>query len=361
MPEQPVRAKLVDVAHAAGVSKATVSKVLNGRQDLSVRPETRRRVHEAAEALGYRPHSGARALAGASTHALALLVPALANPTYVTIARGAYQRARELGYLSLLAEDFDGQEADESFHDLVQEGRVDGLLIASARPGHPLLDALSRSAVPHVFLNRSVEGSGRNVTMDVARSSVMALDHLHGLGHRVVGHIAGPHGITPSEVRKEAFLRHADVLGLEAAPVAAGDFTEDGGGSAARELLRPADGRGPVTALYTSSLAQAIGAMAAIRELGLRIPQDISVVGNDDLPVAGHLHPPLTTVAMPLYELGTAAVDALVGGIEGRAVGDVVVPTEPGLVLRASTARPAGAEAGTGAETRTGAGTGGTP
>jgi DNA-binding LacI/PurR family transcriptional regulator len=338
--EQPVRARLVDVANAAGVSKATVSKVLNGRQDLSVRPETRKRVHEAAEALGYRPHSGARALAGASTHALALLVPALANPTYVTIARGAYQRARELGYLSLLAEDFDGQEADETFNDLVQEGRVDGLLIASARPGHPLLEALRRSPVPHVFLNRSVEGSGRNVTMDVARSSVTALDHLHGLGHQVVGHIAGPPGITPSEVRKEAFLRHAGALGLRAAPVAHGDFTEDGGGSAARELLR-GDGHPPVTAVYTSSLAQAIGAMAAIRDLGLRIPEDVSVIGNDDLPVAAHLHPPLTTVAMPLYELGTAAVDALVATIEGRPVGDVVVPTEPGLMLRHSTAGPA--------------------
>ncbi|KUO15569.1 LacI family DNA-binding transcriptional regulator [Streptomyces dysideae] len=342
MPEQPVRARLVDVAERAGVSKATVSKVLNGRQDLSVRPETRRRVHEAAEALGYRPHSGARALAGASTHALALLVPALNNPTYVTIARGAYQRARELGYLSLLAEDFDGQEADESFNDLVQEGRVDGLLIASARPSHPLLDALSRSPVPHVFLNRSVEGSGRNVTMDVARSSVTALDHLHSLGHRAVGHIAGPPGITPSEVRKEAFLRHAEELGLSAAPVASGDFTEDGGVACALELLRPADGgtRPPVTALYTSSLAQAIGAMAAVRHLGLRIPEDVSVVGNDDLPVVAHLSPPLTTVAMPLYELGAAAVEALVAAIQGAPLGDVVVPTEPCLMLRRSTARP---------------------
>ncbi|UXY23490.1 LacI family transcriptional regulator [Streptomyces cynarae] len=341
MAQQTIRARLVDVAQAAGVSKATVSKVLNGRQDLSVRPETRRRVHEAAEALGYRPHSGARALAGASTHALALLVPALTNPTYVTIARGAYQRARELGYLSLLAEDFDGQEADESFNDLVQEGRVDGLLIASARPGHPLLDALRRSPVPHVFLNRSVEGSGRNVTMDVARSSVTALDHLYDLGHRAVGHIAGPPGIAPSDTRKQAFLRHAEELSVAAA-VASGDFTEDGGVSAALELLRPADGgtHPPVTALYTSSLAQAIGAMGAIRSLGLRIPEDISVVGNDDLPVAGHLHPPLTTVAMPLYELGTAAVDALVAAIQGSPSGDVVVPTEPHLVLRGSTARP---------------------
>jgi LacI family transcriptional regulator len=334
----------VDVAERAGVSKATVSKVLNGRQDLSVRPETRRRVHEAAEALGYRPHSGARALAGASTHALALLVPSLANPTYVTISRGAYQRARELGYMSLLAEDFDGQEADGSFNDLVQEGRVDGLLIASARPGHPLLDTLDRSPVPHVFLNRSVEGSDRNVTMDVARSSVTALDHLHSLGHRAVGHVAGPPGITPGEVRKEAFLRHAGKLGLSAAPVASGDFTEDGGVSATLELLRSAEAgaRPPVTALYTSSLAQAIGAMAAIRGLGLRIPEDISVIGNDDLPVAAHLNPPLTTVAMPLYELGTAAVDALVAAIEGAPPGDVLVPTEPRLMLRGSTARPTG-------------------
>ncbi|MDX2828305.1 substrate-binding domain-containing protein [Streptomyces ipomoeae] len=203
---------------------------------------------------------------------------------------------------------------------------------------------MSRSPVPHVFLNRSVGGSGRNVTMDVARSSVTALDHLHGLGHRAVGHIAGPPGITPSEVRKEAFLRRARELGLDAAPVASGDFTEDGGGSAARELLRTADGSAhpPVTALYTSSLAQAIGAMAAIRELGLRIPEDVSVVGNDDLPVVAHLHPPLTTVAMPLYELGTAAVDSLVATIQGAPMGDVVVPTEPRLVLRGSTAGPAG-------------------
>jgi len=342
VPEQPKRTRLVDVAQEAGVSKATVSKVLNGRPDLSVRPETRRRIHEVAAALGYRPHSGARALAGASTGAMTLLVPALGNPTYVTIARGAYSRARELGYLSLLAEDFDGQEADESFNDLVQHGRVDGLLIASARPGHPLLKALTDNPVPHIFLNRAVKGSGRNVTMDVARSSIAALDHLHGLGHRKVGHIAGPPGISPSDARAEAFVRHAAELGLSAFPVASGEFAEDGGASAALQLLGPGAGDPPITALYTSSLAQAIGAMRAIRELGLRIPEDISLIGNDDLPVAAYLSPPLTTVAMPLYELGAAAVDALVATIHGQPPGDVVVPTEPRLVLRDSTAPPAG-------------------
>lgn len=336
--EQPKRAKLADVAEAAGVSKATVSKVLNARSDLSVRPETRRRIHEIAESLGYRPHLAARALAGAGTHALALLVPALANPTYITIARGAYQRARELDYLSLLAEDFDGQEADESFNDLVSAGRVDGLLIASARPDHPLLESLSRSPVPHVFVNRAVEGSGRNVTMDVARSSHAALDHLASLGHLAVGHIAGPGGIVPSQAREDAFVKRAAALGLTAAPIARGDFTEAGGEAAALEILgTPAS---PVTALYTSSLAQAIGAMQAVRSLGLRIPEDISVVGNDDHPVAAYLSPPLTTVAMPLYELGVTAVETLIATINGNPSGDVVVPTEPRLVLRGSTAPP---------------------
>ncbi|MGH1553525.1 LacI family DNA-binding transcriptional regulator [Streptomyces sp. L7] len=242
---------------------------------------------------------------------------------------------------SLLAEDFDGQEADDTFNDLVKEGRVDGLLIASARPNHSLLETLSRNPVPHVFLNRAVKGSGRNVTMDVARSSVTALDHLHGLGHRVIGHIAGPSGITPSEDRRDAFLRHSAALGLASATGRLRRLHR--GGRRGVRPRTPHPRRGPAPghrALYTSSLAQAIGAMRAIHERGLRIPEDISLVGNDDLPVAGYLTPPLTTVAMPLHELGTAAVDALVAEIRGESPGDVVVPTEPRLVLRGSTAGP---------------------
>jgi LacI family transcriptional regulator len=265
----------------------------------------------------------ARALAGASTHALALLVPALANPTFATVARGAYTRARELGSRSLLAEDFDGQEADEALSDLARDGRVDGLLIASARPGHPLVEALRRSSIPHVFLNRAVEGSGRNVTMDVARASVTALNHLHGLGHRAIGHVAGPHGIVPSQVREQAFLRRAEELGLSATPGRPRGLHRGGrrGCGAGAAAAGGGDTKGgdpslPVIALYTSSLAQAIGAMRAVHTLGLRIPGDISLVGNDDLPVAADLSPPLTTVAMPLYELGTAVMDELVAVIQ---------------------------------------------
>jgi LacI family transcriptional regulator len=339
IPTQGTRARLADVAREAGVSKATVSKILNGNADLSVRPATRERILEAVTRLGYRPHVGARALAGATAGALALLVPALTNPTYVTIARGAHQRARELGYFSLLSEDFGDQEADSSFNELVEAGRVDGLLIASARPGHRLVSALAGVAIPipHVFLNRAVADSGRNVVMDVSQSSVMALDHLHELGHRAVAHVAGPKGINPSDVREQAFRRHAASLGMSVR-VARGEFSESGGHGGATRLLRD---RG-VTAIYASSLAQSIGVLRAVQDHGLRVPEDISVVGNDDFPVAEFLSPPLTTIAMPLWELGACGVDALVAQLGGEPPRDIVVPTQPQLTRRASTAPPGG-------------------
>ena len=179
MPDPPAapsripRARLEDVARAAGVSKSTVSRVLSGDATLSVRDETRERVRALAQELGYRPHPVARALATPATGALALLVPTLSNPAYVEILRGAYHRARERGYVLLCAEDFEDQEADEAFTELVEGGRVDGLLIASARPENRLLDALERHWVPHVFVNRSVPGARANVTLERIEQPVL--------------------------------------------------------------------------------------------------------------------------------------------------------------------------------------------
>ena len=212
MPDSPAaqprvpRARLEDVARAAGVSKSTVSRVLSGDATLSVRDETRERVRALAQELGYRPHPVARALATPATGALALLVPTLSNPAYVEILRGAYRRARERGYVLLCAEDFEDQEADEAFTELVDGGRVDGLLIASARPENRLLDALERHWVPHVFVNRSVPGARANVTLDVARASRVAYEHLAALGHTAIGHVAGPRGVQSARGREEAFL-----------------------------------------------------------------------------------------------------------------------------------------------------------
>jgi len=193
--------------------------------------------------------------------------------------------------------------------ELVGAGRVDGLLIASARPGHPLLAPGALAGVPHVFTNRVVPGSGRNVPMDDAAASAVAVQHLVAAGHRRIGHVAGPRELQTAQVGAEGFVAAAGARGLDAAPVVHGEFSEAGGAAGATELLA---GQADVTALYVSTLPQAVGVLHALREQGLDVPGDISVIAYDDMPLAGYLDPPLTTIAMPLRELGSCVVGQVV-------------------------------------------------
>jgi DNA-binding LacI/PurR family transcriptional regulator len=337
------RVRLIDVATRTGVTKATASRILNGDPTLNVRPDTRDRVWAAARELGYRPHAGARALAGAEARALALLIPDLSNPVYSRIVRGAYHRARTLDYVVLLAEDPDEDEGDESFAELVQMGRVDGLLIASARPNHRLLSSPKLGQIPYVFVNRTVPGSHRNIGMNLAEASRCAVRHLNELGHTSIGHVAGPAQLEPARARQQGFIAQMTELGLPSR-IEHDDFTERGGAAAAMRLLHT---HPELTALYAGTLSQAVGTMHAVRELGLRIPEDVSVISYDDLPLAEYLDPPLTTVAMPLDRLGAAAIDAVVDQIRGHRTQDVTIPDAPHIVARRST-RPPRDAAGTG-------------
>lgn len=330
------RARLSDVAAAAGVTKSVVSRVLNEDPTLTVRSETRERVWAVARELGYQPHAGARALAGHRARALALLIPDLSNPVYSRIVRGAYQRAREKGFVMLLAEDR-GHDADEPFIELVVQGRVDGLLIASVRPGHPLLSSPRLKQVPHVFVNREVPGSGRNVGMDMQAASAAAVRHLHDLGHRVVGHVGGPEGLEPARARAQGFADAMAAAGLDPSIMEHDEFSEQGGSSAAYRLLGR---RSDITAIYTSILSQGIGALHAARALGRRVPEDLSVITYDDLPLVDYLDPPLSTIGMPLVELGAVAVDALVDQLAGKPPVDTVITNAPRVTVRASTAPP---------------------
>jgi DNA-binding LacI/PurR family transcriptional regulator len=332
------RAVLADVARMAGVSRSTASKILNEVPTLLVRPDTRQRVLDAAAALDYRPHATARALAGGSPHALALLVPELTNPVYSKMIRSAFSQAHALGYTVMVAEDLQGQDVDQSFGNLVAAGHVDGLLISSARAGNPMLNDLARRGIPHVFMNRPLSGSGRNVTMDIAGASDLAVQHLVALGHQVIGHVAGPRGLETGHTRAEAFLTATQRLGVPQAPISHAPFDEEGGATATLNLL---DGHPGLTAIYSSSLSQAVGVLHAIHGRGLRIPDDVSVVAYDDLPLANYLWPPLDTIAMPLAELGRTAVSALVDQIDGAPPKDIRLPVAPRLELRGSSAAPA--------------------
>jgi LacI family transcriptional regulator len=268
-----------------------------------------------------------------------MLVPALGNPVYTQLMRGAFGRADERGFTVVLAEDFEEQEAGEIFARLVLEGRIDGLLVASGRPGHPLLAELEERPIPHVFVNRGLPGSNRNVLMDDERAVELVLEHLVSLGHTRIVHLCGPPDLEPARRRVAVFRTLANRYGLERAEVVPGDFSEGGGAEAAGTAL---DRWPDVTALFADTVTQAIGVLSLAFERGIRVPEELAVAAQADTSLAEFLAPALTAVRMPLAELGAASVDALIEQIETGATHDVAIATEPVLVPRASTAPPRG-------------------
>jgi DNA-binding LacI/PurR family transcriptional regulator len=326
-------ARLDDVARVAGVHVSTVSRVINGAGDVSVRPETRQRILAAARRLQYRPNAIARGLRLATTGTLGLLVPSLRNPVNSPIVRGAFDRAWERNFVLVLAEDPGGGTAEHAYERLVEEGRIDGILIQSARLGNPHLDVFAIGPVPCIFMDRAHPGSGRNVTMRDADAGRLVAEHFLELGHRSLAHLAGPPELDTVARRREGFIERALAAASEPV-VATAALTEEAGYNAMRELLsHPA----APTAVFLANINQALGAVAAVREARVRVPGELSLLCHDDDPVCAFLDTPLAAIRMPLHELGSTAVDVLLEQVEGAAPRDVEIATAPELVLRRST------------------------
>jgi LacI family transcriptional regulator len=290
----------------------------------------------AARELNYRPNALARGLKTAATNTFGMLVPSLRNPVYAEIVRGAVAEAAQLGYVIVLAED-ESTVTEQAWDRLVAQGRIDGMLIASAAPGNPILELAASNRVPYVFVNRRVPGSGRNISMREGDAGRLAAEHLVGLGHLVLGQIAGPLGLDTADRRAAGFSDAVISAGLQPPMTVAVPFDERGAFEGIGRLLRS---RPRPSGVYVSNLNQAIGALAGIRRLGLRIPGDLSLVTYDDDPLAEFLEVPLTTIRMPLGELGAAAIGALASQIDGEPPSDIELKTPPALIPRASTAPP---------------------
>jgi DNA-binding LacI/PurR family transcriptional regulator len=331
--ERPVT--LIDVARASGVHVSTASRVLTGSSQLKVTAGTRRRVLDAATALGYRPNASARALKLSSTGALGLLVPSLRNPVYAEIIHGAFTRAWSRGFVILLAEDRADSDAELAYEQLVANGRIDGLLIAGLRPGSTLVETEARSPAPYVYVNRRRPG-GHNVSMREEDAAQLAVDHLLALGHSRLAHVAGPAEIDTARRRATAFDTAVLRAGAAGSIVHAA-FDERSGFEAIGALL---SGSTSPTGVFVSNNTQAIGVLAGARAAGVDVPGALSVVTYDDAPVSEFLSPPLTCIRMPLEEMGATAVDALLSRLAGASPTDVTVATAPVLVKRQSTAPP---------------------
>jgi LacI family transcriptional regulator len=331
-------ARLEDVAEAAGVHLSTVSRVLNRRGTEAISPQTQLRIEDAARRLRYRPNAMARGLKLASAGALGLLVPSLRNPVYSAIIRGAFDRAWERSFVVLLAEDIGASRAQEAYERLVEQGRIDGLLIASARPGSPLFDHLAENPIPCVFVNRRHLGSGRNAVMREEDAGRLAAEHLLELGHTRLAHIAGPLDVDTARRRAGGFTETVRAAGRRPSLVSV-PFDERGGMAAMKQLL---DRRTPPTGVFASNINQSVGAIAGARMMGRSIPADLSLVGYDEDPLCECLEVPLTAIRMPLSELGQVAVDALIDQVKGEPPRDITVETAPELIVRGSTAPPGG-------------------
>jgi len=337
-------ATLKDVARLAEVDPSTVSRVLRGDPSQAVRPDTRARILAAAESLRYRPNAMARGLRTRRTDTIGLIIPTLENVGFAEVIHGIQAAAADAGRLVLVVEaealERDGREGvgEELYSRLIRDGRVDGLIVAFATLADALVTQLADHEIPLVLVNRRTVGIHGSVVVDDERGSRMGVEHLLAAGHRRIGFI-GLAAETDTARRREQGYRvamRAARARVDERWVSNGQPTLAGGRRALEILLGATDDERP-TAVFVASLLEAIGVLAGVREAGLAVPGDISVIAFNDHDLAGHLDPPLTTVRMPNFKMGEEAVRLLLAAVAGEGARDVMIMDAPEIVERAST------------------------
>ncbi len=334
---------LHDVASRAGVSVSVASRVLSNAADTRVSDATRLRIEDAARTLDYRPNFAARALRSARTNIIALIVPDLTNAIFTELMEGVEETALSRSYTVLLARAEDMQPGGVTFQRLVGERRVDGVLLQMRDEPTPAeISAIVDSDVPVVFINSlGTPGIGSVVLPDVAGARI-ATQHLLELGHRDLAMIGGGANSYTAQERMRGFRDQVEAAGLTIAPhrlVSVG-YSADAGAAGIRKLMT---GATTPTGIFVANVNAALGALLEARKLGIRVPDDLSIVALHDAWTAEYTWPPLTTVRMPLRKLGSDAVIELLRRLDDprASPADVLVEEPaPTLVFRESTSGP---------------------
>jgi LacI family transcriptional regulator, repressor for deo operon, udp, cdd, tsx, nupC, and nupG len=315
----------IDVARRAGVSQSTVSLVFSGKAPGRISARTAAAVREAADALGYRPNAAARALKTGAARTVGLVIPDITNPFFGGLLRGAQTAARAAGYAVALIDTNNDRDWGAAFAESLRTGPADGLLLFEVEP-----PPVAPGSEPIVVIESESRGHP-SVRLDVARGTEDAVRHLLDLGHERIGHLAADHHLPTFRLRKRAIdrlvpgdvARARSQISLDAARAATAGFLRD---------------HPDLTALFCDDDVLAAGAYLGLRELGLRVPADISVVGFDGLDIGRVLDPPLTTVIADAAELGRIAFELLLAQLKGKRPRSRVLKVE--LEVRGSTAPP---------------------
>ncbi|MGH8827292.1 MAG: LacI family DNA-binding transcriptional regulator, partial [Jiangellaceae bacterium] len=303
--------------------------------------ETARRVLKAAESLGYQPNPIARSLKTAKSGTIGVVIPDLTNPLFPPIVRGIESVLEPAGYSALLVNTDNDVAREQAQVDSLRSRQVEGLIVATARLDHPLLETLHSQGVKMVLVNRRAEGVDiPSITPDDATGISLAVRHLADLGHTRIAHLAGPQTTSSGAVRLRAFRNAVHDRGLAADPslvVTCDYWSEEGGARGLRQLL---DQQADFTAVVAGNDLIALGCYDVFAERGITCPGDISVVGFNDMPFLDKLRPPLTTVAVPHHEIGVEAAHMLLESIKQPDRLPRSVYLSVSLVTRASTDRP---------------------
>jgi LacI family transcriptional regulator len=305
----PPRPTLKDVADATGVTLATASRALNGTY--GVHPETRKRVLEAAAELDYKANRFARSLVTGRSNAIGLIISDIRNSYFAEAARGAEDAAYAVGLDILLCNsDVDSGKQMRYINSLIEK-RVDGIIMNSVATLTKVeQDYIAASGIPVVLLNRAADNTPfSTVCADNERGGRLIAECLLAHGHRNVVHLTGPRNHANLAMRAKGFLDAFRQSGETDASVVHGLHTMEGGYQMARNLLRS---HHKITAISTANDAVAFGVIKAALEIGIRIPEDVSLAGFDDVELAALVHPPLTTIRQPKYEMGAAALEMIV-------------------------------------------------
>lgn len=335
-------ATIKDVALRAGVSVTTVSHVVNDTRHVSAKG--RERVEEAIRELGYVPNAMARSLKSNTTSTLGMLIPNSSNPYFAEIVRIVEDRCFGAGYTLVLCNTDDEPHRQSVYLQVLAERRIDGLIVVSTGAGDDdsLVTQLHGLRIPTVLVDREIADPACDLVETAhMQGGLLAVRHLLSLGHKRIACIGGPVGVMPSEQRIEGWRMalaeagatpHADAL------LWRGGFASQGGYEAMHAILRTEQAP---SAVFVCNDLMAIGALRAAHESGVHVPDDLSIVGFDDIELSAYTSPPLTTVAQPKERIGALAVDMLLERVGGKRRDARKVVLQPELRVRASTARHA--------------------
>jgi len=327
-----------DIAKAAGVSPSTVSRALNDSP--LIRESTKERIKRLAAELGYERNELARSLVKGRTRALGLLVPDITNPFFAEITKGVEDAARSRGYGVILCNTGDDPQRELDYGLLLRRKRVDGQIITSVALEDPFLPQLARTKTPFVLVSRiSATVDAPYVIVDDEKGAELAAEHLLRLGHRKIACISGPEDVVPGKVRAEAFVRYLSSHGIKIPRtwVRHTEFTWDGGEQVAAEILRK---KQRPTAIFAANDLIALGVLVAAHKGGIPVPDELSVIGFDDIAYASLPLIELTTVAQPAYEMGYMAAEWLMDVLEGKRRRKLQKRVRPKLIVRKTTAPP---------------------